>query len=137
MLWPNPSEVLGLQRMCEFIAELSSRSLVIIDAPPVIPVTDAAVLAHGVDGMLLVVRSRKTTVDALRKAHQNVEAAGGRVVGVVLNRSPRRGTRSAYYGYQYTGEQGWRAEDDLPDVVRVSARKRARTAAGSRVAPAL
>ncbi|MGB4778364.1 polysaccharide biosynthesis tyrosine autokinase [Microbacterium sp.] len=101
---PNPSELLGSQRMRDLIAELSKHAFVIVDAPPLIPVTDAAVLSHATDGALVVATVGRTTVDALAKAHQNLDRAGGRALGVVLNRVPRKGAGASYYGYQYTGK---------------------------------
>lgn len=101
---PNPSEVLGSKRMHDLVTELSADSLVIVDAPPLIPVTDAAVLAARTDGAIIVTTVGRTTFDALKKAQQNLERTGGRILGVVLNRVPRKGSGAAYYGYQYTGK---------------------------------
>ena len=65
---PNPSEVLGSERMHTLIADLAKHATVIIDAPPLLPVTDGAVLTHQADGALVVVTLRKTTFDLLDKA---------------------------------------------------------------------
>jgi Mrp family chromosome partitioning ATPase len=62
------------------------------------------VLSHNTDGAILVTTVGKTTIDALQKAQSNLDRAGGRALGVVLNRVPRKGAGSAYYGYQYTGD---------------------------------
>lgn len=110
---PNPSEVLGSHRMHELIHSLTDEAIVIIDAPPLIPVTDAAVLANRTDGAILVSRVGRTTFDALRKAHQNLDRASGRALGVVLNRVPRKGSGAAYYGYQYTGTY-YRSPEESP-----------------------
>lgn len=107
---PNPSEVLGSHRMNELVRSLSEEAIVIVDAPPLIPVTDAAALAHNTDGAVIVATVGRTTFDALKKAQGNLERAGGRALGVVLNRVPRRGSGAAYYGYQYTGEYYRREE---------------------------
>ncbi len=107
---PNPSELLGSHRMRDLIAQLSAHAFVIVDAPPLIPVTDAAVLSHSTDGALIVATVGKTTYEALKKAQQNLDRAGGRALGVVLNRVPRKGAGAAYYGYQYTGAY-YRPED--------------------------
>ena len=101
---PNPSELLGSKRMHDLVEDLARLAYVIIDAPPLIPVTDAAVLSHNTDGAILVTTVGKTTIDALQKAQSNLDRAGGRALGVVLNRVPRKGAGSAYYGYQYTGD---------------------------------
>jgi polysaccharide biosynthesis transport protein len=89
---PNPSELIGSARMAEVIAALTTAGLtVVIDSPPLLPVTDAAVLARATDGALLVVRAGSTHVDQLASAGAALRQAGAGVLGVVLNRVPRRG----------------------------------------------
>ncbi len=100
---PNPSELLGSQRMRDFVRGLSEQATVILDSPPVLPVTDAAVLAASADGVIVVASSGRTTFDMLSRAIANVQRTKGRVLGVVLNRVPRRGAESAYYGREYYG----------------------------------
>ncbi|SFI55992.1 MULTISPECIES: polysaccharide biosynthesis tyrosine autokinase [Microbacterium] len=100
---PNPSEVLGSQRMRDLLAVLREDATVIVDSPPTIPVTDAAVLSTAADGVLLVVSAGRTTYEMMHKALENVAKANGRVLGVVLNKVPKRGSAAAYYGYQYHG----------------------------------
>jgi capsular exopolysaccharide synthesis family protein len=101
---PNPSELLGSERMHTLLQELSQQAIVLVDAPPLIPVTDAAILTHNTDGALVVASVGKTTIEALTKALQNLQRANGRALGVILNRVPRRGIGSGYgyYGYNYT-----------------------------------
>lgn len=101
---PNPSELLGSKRMRDLVKSLSDHALVIIDAPPLLPVTDAAILSHVTDGALVVVSAGKTTYEMLGKALDNLEKASARTLGIVLNRVPRKGAQAAYYGYQYQGE---------------------------------
>lgn len=101
---PNPSEVLGSVKMRELIESLATDAFVIIDSPPLLPVTDAAVLATNADGAIVVVSAGKTTFDMLHKALGNLEKARARSLGVVLNKVPRRGAGATYYGYQYQGE---------------------------------
>ncbi len=108
---PNPSEVLGSHRMHELLIDLAREGMVIIDAPPVIPVTDAAVLAHSADGAVIVVSAGRTTYDMLAKALGNMAKTNARVLGIVLNKVPRRGADSSYYGYQYHGEYYATTED--------------------------
>ncbi|MBS1905440.1 MAG: polysaccharide biosynthesis tyrosine autokinase [Actinobacteria bacterium] len=101
---PNPGEVLGSNRMRELLKDLSAEATVIIDSPPTIPVSDAAVLSASADGVLTVVSAGRTTYDLLLRSLTNIERAGGRSLGVVLNKVPRRGTsvrNYGYYGYQY------------------------------------
>lgn len=101
---PNPSEILGSERMRRLIEELSANALVIIDSPPLLPVTDAAVLSTRADGALVVVRTGKTTYEALDHALDLLDKAKGKPLGAVLNRVPTSGSGAAYYGYQYHGD---------------------------------
>ncbi|WP_082008025.1 polysaccharide biosynthesis tyrosine autokinase [Microbacterium mangrovi] len=111
---PNPSEVLGSERMHDLVQTIAREAIVIIDAPPLIPVTDAAVLGHNADGVIVVGTVGKTTYEMLGKALANLDRAGTRALGIVLNRVPRRGAGAAYYGYQYHGEYYRRDEPDAP-----------------------
>ena len=98
---PNPSEVLGSERMHTLIADLTKHATVIIDAPPLLPVTDGAVLAHQADGALVVVTMGKTTYDLLDKALDTLRKARGRALGIVLNKAPTRGADANTYSYDY------------------------------------
>ncbi|GAA5147398.1 polysaccharide biosynthesis tyrosine autokinase [Microbacterium pseudoresistens] len=100
---PNPSELLGSQRMREFVRSLGESAIVVLDSPPVLPVTDAAVLSTAADGVLIVASAGKTTFDMLQRAIDNVTRTTGRVLGVVLNKVPMKGAASAYYGREYYG----------------------------------
>ncbi len=122
---PNPSEVLGSTRMRELLKSIAREAIVIIDAPPLIPVTDAAVLTHSADGAIVVGTVGKTKYEVLSKALGNLERAGARPLGVVLNRVPRRGSGAAYYGYQYHGDY-YRSDDDqgLPTGEVTTSRRR-------------
>ncbi len=106
---PNPSEILSSERMKSLIRELSQEAFVIVDAPPVIPVTDAAVISTETDGALIVASVGKTTYDVLNKATAAIDKVKGRTLGLVLNRVPRKGMGASYYGYQYKGNY-YRAE---------------------------
>lgn len=101
---PNPSEILGSERMRQLIAQLSERALVIIDSPPVLPVTDSAVLSTRADGALLVVNTGKTTFDQLDAALNLMDKAKAKTLGIVLNRVPTTGAGAVRYGYQYRGD---------------------------------
>ena len=72
---PNPSEVLGSDRMQALLGDLAKHATVIIDAPPLLPVTDGAVLTHQADGALLVVSLGKTTYDLVEKALDTLDKA--------------------------------------------------------------
>lgn len=99
---PNPSEVLGSQAMRATIAELGTRGLVVIDAPPLLPVTDAAVVAHGADGAIVTVSAGRTLDTELVTALEHLHAVHARPLGVILNRVSRRSVGAgnyAHYGY--------------------------------------
>lgn len=108
---PNPSELLGSKKMAELIGTLSTELFVILDAPPLLPVTDAALLSRIASGVLLVVRSGKTTSDELDAALGNIESAGGKTVGIVLNGLPA--SQGARLGYGNTGYYGSHYESSL------------------------
>ncbi|WP_448811691.1 polysaccharide biosynthesis tyrosine autokinase [Agromyces bauzanensis] len=101
---PNPSEVLGSERMHALLADLTKHATVIIDAPPLLPVTDGAVLTHQADGALVVVTLGKTTHDLLDKALDTLRKARGRALGIVLNKAPLRGADASPYAYAYRRE---------------------------------
>ena len=95
---PNPSEQLGSSRMRELLEALSETHMILVDAPPVLPVTDSTLLANAVDGTILVVlhgKTRKEHVEVARDMLGNVHA---RMLGVVLNGVPASGVGSDYYG---------------------------------------
>ena len=86
---PNPADILGSRKMEAAIATLKSRAdVVLFDAPPVIAVTDAAVLGTKVDGVLLVVRAGRTRREHAQRAKELLERAHVRIVGAVLNDAP-------------------------------------------------
>lgn len=100
---PNPAELLQSQSMTDLIAALrADYDIVMFDAPPLLPVTDAALLAAKTDGAIIVVHHGKTTRDQVRGAGDRLEHVGARVLGVVLNKLPRkRGVGGYGYGYGY------------------------------------
>ena len=102
---PNPSEVVGSARMAELIRDLvRSGAIVILDTPPLLLSTDPAVLAHVTDGALLVTRFRSTRVDELSVGASALRTAGATLLGLVLNRVPRRPTglpRISTHGYRF------------------------------------
>lgn len=103
---PNPSELLGSQRMVEIIEEVSAlHDVVVLDTPPTLPVTDAVVLAPRTDGVILVVRAGETHRDAVRAAAEQFQRVGVRILGVVFNAAS---AEASGYGYQhyYDGAYG-------------------------------
>jgi len=98
---PNPSELLGSRRMEEIIATLREKAdLVLFDAPPIIAVTDAAVLASKVDGVLLVISAGTTKRDHAQRAKALLEKVNARLVGAVLNNVRMDITLHRYYAEQ-------------------------------------
>ncbi|MGM7777335.1 polysaccharide biosynthesis tyrosine autokinase [Arthrobacter sp. KNU-44] len=107
---PNPSELLGSGEMKDLILRLESAfDTVIIDAPPVIPVTDAAVLSQHVGGVLVVVNTQLMKQQILLKSLTSLELVGANILGVVLNRLPAKGVDA--YSYTYQGYASSNNED--------------------------
>ena len=100
---PNPSELVGSKTMEELIARLTEEyDEVIFDAPPLLPVTDAAVLSRLTSGALVVCSARKTRIPQLTKALENLSNIDASVFGVVLNMVAPKGPDA--YGYYYAYE---------------------------------
>lgn len=102
---PNPSELLGSQKMKDLIRELAGQfDLVLFDSPPVITVTDTAVLGSQAEGVVLVALSHGTDRRALARAQTLLANVKANVMGAVLNRikfSGLSGSYSYYYRYYY------------------------------------
>ncbi|MEO5580593.1 MAG: polysaccharide biosynthesis tyrosine autokinase [Gemmatimonadaceae bacterium] len=101
---PNPAELLGSAAMRRTITALTEAyDLVVIDTPPLLAASDAAILATLADGVILVLRAGVTERAAAQQSTQQLNAVGARVVGAVLNdpeaQVPRYG---AYYRYEYS-----------------------------------
>jgi capsular exopolysaccharide synthesis family protein len=119
---PNPSELLGSQTMRQLIAELAEDAMVIIDAPPVLPVTDAAVLSRSADGAILVVSHGGTLDSELGASLNHISQVHGRTLGIVFNRM-RRSAAGGFYGgdyyrYEYQPEEGRRRAEPDPESAR-------------------
>lgn len=122
---PNPNELLQSQRMSDLMAQLGQRySVVIYDAPPLLPVSDAALLARRADGVLMVCAARRTTTGQLKATLDALEKVDVAVLGVVLTMVPVRGA-SAYgygssaYGYGSSNDQ-YAAGDSGSSAVALS-----------------
>lgn len=108
---PNPVELLHSSSFERLLSELRSRfDSVIIDSPPVAPVTDAAVLSTRVDGTVIVVRSFKTRKDVARRAVRALRDVSGHLVGTVLNAVSFERRGSGYYQYYYYRKSGYEPE---------------------------
>jgi non-specific protein-tyrosine kinase len=123
----NPAEALGSGRLTELLGQLQATAdVVIIDAPPLLPVTDALVLAGRVDGVLLVVAAEKTRRRTLGSAVELLRNAEAPVLGAVLNGASRR-HHFASYGYAYSHseaahERGLEAADERGLGTKATAR---------------
>lgn len=96
---PNPSELLGSQRMERLIEELGKRyDMIIFDMPPVVTVTDAQILSSKVNGTILVVREGVSKRESLKKAKSLLEYVGANVLGVVYNGAKNLIDQNYYYG---------------------------------------
>ncbi|HEX7168296.1 MAG TPA: polysaccharide biosynthesis tyrosine autokinase [Acidimicrobiales bacterium] len=100
---PNPSELLGGSHTADVFETLRSIcDVILVDCPPVLPVTDAAVLARKVDGVLLVATAGDTGQKQLRRAAEILHQVDAPVLGVVLNGVTDAEGYGYGYGYQYT-----------------------------------
>jgi capsular exopolysaccharide synthesis family protein len=97
---PNPAELLCSMKMEGLMKQLRQDfDHVIIDSPPVLPVTDATIMSSIVDGVVMIVECEMTTRAALSRACRIIEHAGGNLIGSVLNKVDAR--RDGYYGHRY------------------------------------
>ncbi|MCE9664978.1 polysaccharide biosynthesis tyrosine autokinase [Halomonas sp. M5N1S17] len=97
---PNPSELLLTQRFSQLMEEASQRfDLVIVDTPPVLAVTDAAVVAKQCGTTLMVVRFQKNPIKEIEIARRRLETAGVEVRGCILNAIERKAATAYGYGY--------------------------------------
>lgn len=103
---PNPSELLGSQSAKNLLGELRKRfDYVIIDSTPLLAVTDAAILAAGADGVLLVARHGHTRRDQLAHAVESLRTVGAPLLGALFTMTPTRGKGSYSYNYTYYGPE--------------------------------
>lgn len=94
---PNPSELLGSEQMKNVLQRAKEQyDYVLIDTPPVMPVTDALIVGRFVDGMILVIASAEVKVEMARDVKHQLVNAGANILGVVLNK-----VRSEHHGYGY------------------------------------
>ena len=98
---PNPSELLGSQHMSLLLAKLSSTfDVLVVDSPPLLPVSDAVILSQATDGALLVVRHGSTSHEQVTAAVASLSAVGAPFIGTVMTRVPKgRGKASRAYRY--------------------------------------
>ena len=126
MLPPNPAEALGSERIRALKSQLEAEAdMVIFDSPPCLPLTDAAILARLVDGVVLVVDSGRGRAESALRAKELLEKVGGHILGVVLNRINPRSSAYHYYYYYYShGEESNRKRQSASPVPGMSSRRR-------------
>ena len=101
---PNPSELLGSQAAKKLIAEMRSQfDYVVMDSSPLLAVTDAAILAAGADGVLIIARFGQTKRDQISHSVGILKNVGASLLGAVLTMTPPRGDGSYSYSYSYYG----------------------------------
>ena len=116
---PNPAELLCSTKMQKLILRLRQEfEHVVIDSPPILPLTDATILSNLVDGIIMIVECEGTSRAALNRACRVMEHSGGKILGTVFNKVDSR--RDGYYGYRlYHGyynhhNQYYDQDDDQP-----------------------
>jgi len=107
---PNPAEILETDAMRDLLAAArTAYDVIILDAPPMLPVADTSALIGYTDGVILMARFGSTKKDVLQLAAERIVSLGGRLYGNVLNGTPRRAAGVYGYGYGY-------GYGDLPEL---------------------
>ncbi|MDY7557701.1 CpsD/CapB family tyrosine-protein kinase [Cryobacterium sp. 10C3] len=120
---PNPSELLGSARMADLIAQFNlTFDVVIFDSSPLLPVTDAAILAKNVGGAIIVVAAGRTHKNQLRGAIAALGSVGAPVSGLVLTMLPTKGPDAYGYGHYGYGYGYGYTQDVTDEKVRSRAR---------------
>ena len=104
---PNPSEVLGSQNMKKAIDCLAENyDYVILDTPPVGVVSDAVILSKYASGVILVVRTGKTTLENVKEAVDTLKLANANILGFVMTDAGEKKQYYDKYGYSYKQKKG-------------------------------
>ncbi len=130
---PNPSELLGSRQMSGLLEMLERDfDVVLCDAPPLLPVTDAAILSRATSGALMVVSVARTTRHQLTGATEALNTVGAKLAGFVMSMVPTRGPDSYYaaYGYGYGYGYGYK----LSPAEQAKSKRKAKKADGGRAA---
>ncbi|BDZ39235.1 polysaccharide biosynthesis tyrosine autokinase [Microbacterium suwonense] len=129
---PNPSELLGSAAMTQVLQPLGEYfDYVLIDAPPLLLVTDAAVIGKKTRGIILVAASGKTKKQELTGAVRSLETAGVNLLGTVVTMLPTKGPDSYGYG-SYTYGSTHIAEQAEPEISTAQAQPKRRSVAKTR-----
>lgn len=98
---PNPSELLGSRKMQVLLESLIDEyDMVLLDSPPLLPVTDAAILSTKVDGVLLVINAGSVERNMVKLAKESLNNVQARIIGTALNKITS-GNKGYYYRYYY------------------------------------
>ncbi len=101
---PIPAELLGSEPMKALLDQMQARAdVLILDSPPALAVADATILGASCNGVILVVDSRRTRTEAIRRAKAVLDQVGLKVLGVILNKVQARQQGSYYYYYSQAG----------------------------------
>ena len=97
---PNPAEILGSKEMEDLIKELSINfDYIILDTPPILPVSDTLLLASKADATLIVVKARKTKEKIVKESYSKLVEARANVIGTILNESDKSLDNKYYVNY--------------------------------------
>lgn len=118
---PNPAELLGARRFRELVLELTQRfDRVILDSPPVIAVTDPAIIGTVADGTLLIGKAHKTTLEIASHAIRQLTDVGSNLLGMILNDVDLSFSGYAHYHYRYGYYYGQGSEVGGEDPIQGS-----------------
>jgi capsular exopolysaccharide synthesis family protein len=107
---PNPAEILSHDGVRQLVEQLAAKSdIVLLDCPPVLPVTDAVLLSRLVDAMLVVAAAKSTSTRELHRTFEMLRQVGAPALGTILNRVPTEGGYAYSYGYGYGYGYGYYA----------------------------
>ena len=96
---PNPSEMIGSNRMKNLMNDLQEKyDVIMFDTPPVLAVTDALIVSSFCDGVLLVVNSGKVKKELVKKTKAHLEHVNARILGAILNNIKTTSNSVTYYG---------------------------------------
>jgi protein-tyrosine kinase len=110
---PNPAELIGTSRFKELLDTMKERfDYIIIDTPPLGSMIDAAIIASGVDGTILLVAYKEVDYKRERKVKEQLEKANANIIGVVINKIPKKGNKDYYY-YNYLYRQNARKKNEI------------------------
>jgi len=118
---PNPADLLGSDQAREIFRVLAKDfDVVLVDGPPVLPVTDALVLSSYADAVVMVVAAGQTTRAQEERACELLRQAEARTVGLVLNKTMRRWGNASEYGYKYGYKYRYKSRYTKPEVPNVA-----------------